>query len=127
LDYADLSRYQLSEADATLAGKKQIVVVTTIGFGMTTCEWRVEDEGRGCYSDTECDKPSGKLCVVRKAGVAKELGLRRSTHFRGCHFGRGGNFSLPELPGSARWSNADGAVGQSGWEHMDELVVGIAG
>jgi hypothetical protein len=30
-NYANLSRYQISEADAKLAGKKQIVVVTTIG------------------------------------------------------------------------------------------------
>lgn len=30
-DYANLARYQIAEADAELAGKKQIVVVTTIG------------------------------------------------------------------------------------------------
>lgn len=33
-NYADLSRYQISEADAKLAGKKHIVVVTTIGFAV---------------------------------------------------------------------------------------------
>ena len=33
-NYADHSRYQVSEADAKLAGKKQIVVVTTIGFAV---------------------------------------------------------------------------------------------
>jgi hypothetical protein len=33
-NYADLSRYQISEADAKLAAKQQIVVVTTIGFAV---------------------------------------------------------------------------------------------
>jgi len=33
-NYADLSRYRISEADAKVAGKKQIVVVTTIGFAI---------------------------------------------------------------------------------------------
>jgi amidohydrolase family protein len=32
--YADLSRYQISEADAKLAAQKHIVVVTTIGFAV---------------------------------------------------------------------------------------------